>query len=184
MPEFGSTSVSGAADRQGQDRRDQFIEAMSQAVSSVVVVTTDGPAGRAGLTVSAMSSVSADGPHPTLLICVHHLSPVAPAIIRNGVFCVNLLGSSQATVSDCFAGRRADEFANKFDSADWSCLETDAPALEGALVNFDCRLLESSMVSTHHIFVAEVVAVRMDASHSVLAYSKRDYCQVAPTVRA
>ena len=94
------------------------------------------------------------------------------------------MGSCQTKVSDCLAGHCADEFANKFDSADWSCLETDAPALEGALVNFDCRLLESSMVSTHHIFVAEVVAVRMDASHSVPAYNKRDYCQVAQRVQA
>lgn len=141
---------------------------MSPAVSLVVVVTTDGPAGRAGLTVLAMSSVSAEGPHPTVLICVHHPISVAPTIIRNGVFCVNLSGSGQMTVSDCFAGHRADEFANKFDSADWSCLETYALALEGALVNFDCRLLKSSMVSTHHIFVAEVVAVLMDASYWVL----------------
>ena len=92
MPGSGSTPVSETADRQGQDKRDQFIETMSRAVYSVVVVTTDGPAGRAGLTVSAMSSVSAHAPHPPLLICVHHLSPFAPAIIRNGVFCVNLFG--------------------------------------------------------------------------------------------
>ena len=179
MSASGPTSVHGAADRSEQKMRNQFVEAMSKAVSSVVVVTTDGPAGRAGLTVSAMSSVSADGPHPTLLVCVHHLSPVAPAIIKNKVFCANLLRSDQTLISDCFAGRLAGEFANKFDSADWSQLETVAPALDGSLVNFDCRLLESSMISTHHVFIAEVLAVRMDNSHSALAYSNRGYCRIA-----
>ncbi len=33
MPESGSTSVSGSAAQQGQDKRDQFIEAISQTVS-------------------------------------------------------------------------------------------------------------------------------------------------------
>ena len=40
--------------------RTQFLDGMSRAAFCVNVVTTDGPAGRAGVTVSAMSSVSAD----------------------------------------------------------------------------------------------------------------------------
>ena len=36
---------------------------------------------------------------------------------------------------------------------------------------FDCRLLESSAIPTHHIFVAKVLTVRMDNSHSGLAQS-------------
>ena len=36
---------------------------------------------------------------------------------------------------------------------------------------FDCRLLESSAIPTHHIFVAKVLTVRMDNSHSALAQS-------------
>jgi hypothetical protein len=33
----------------------------------------------AGVTVFAMMSVSADTPQPTLLVCIHHLSPVISA---------------------------------------------------------------------------------------------------------
>ena len=40
--------------------RQRFLSGMSHAACTVNVVTTDGPAGRAGVTVSAMSSVSAD----------------------------------------------------------------------------------------------------------------------------
>ena len=45
-----------------QTLRDRFIAGMARAATTVNVVTTDGPAGRAGVTVSAMSSVSADAP--------------------------------------------------------------------------------------------------------------------------
>ena len=42
------------------DLRQRFLAGMSQAACTVNVVTTDGPAGRFGLTISAMASVSAD----------------------------------------------------------------------------------------------------------------------------
>ena len=42
--------------------RDSFIAAMRQAATGVTVVTTDGAAGRRGVTVSAMTSVSAEPP--------------------------------------------------------------------------------------------------------------------------
>ena len=83
--------------------RDRYLEAMSEAAATVSVVTTDGPAGRAGVTVSAMCSVSADP--PTILVCVHHLSPACEAIRENGAFCVNVLGDGQSAISDTFAGR-------------------------------------------------------------------------------
>ena len=68
------------------DIRGQFLQAMSCAANTVNVVTTDGAAGRAGVTVSAMASVSADGDAPTMLVCVHHLAAAAQTILDNGCF--------------------------------------------------------------------------------------------------
>ena len=45
-----------------------------------------------------MSSVSADTAQPTLLVCIHHLSPAGQAIINNGVCCVNVLRDDQSFV--------------------------------------------------------------------------------------
>ena len=84
--------------------RSDFINGMSHAACTVNIVTTDGDFGKAGVTVSAMSSVSADTPQPTMLVCVHHLSPAAEKILGNGVFCVNLLRDAQSFISDAFAG--------------------------------------------------------------------------------
>jgi len=69
--------------------------------------------------VSAMVSVSADTPRPTLLVCIHHLSPVADALLQNGVFCVNVLREDQAHISDTFAGRSGAHGLEKFDCAEW-----------------------------------------------------------------
>jgi hypothetical protein len=71
--------------------RDRFLDAMSRVAATVNVVTTDGPGGRAGVTVSAMTPVSADGAAPTLLICLHEDSRTTPAIAANRCFCINVL---------------------------------------------------------------------------------------------
>ena len=115
--------------------RDRYLEAMSEAAATVSVVTTDGPAGRAGVTVSAMCSVSADP--PTILVCVHHLSPACEAIRENGAFCVNVLGDEQSIISDTFAGRAPAPGGDKFDCAAWRTLATGAPALDDPLVALD-----------------------------------------------
>ena len=119
------------SDRTAQPLRERFISAMSQSASTVNVITTDGAAGRAGITVSAMSSVSADTPRPTLLACVHHMSVAASAIIANGVFCVNVLRNDQAYISDAFAGRSKDELGDKFDCAGWTTLSTRPTSYSG-----------------------------------------------------
>ena len=48
--------------------RQAFIDAMRQVASTVTVVTTDGPEGQAGATVSAFASLSAAP--PSVLVCL------------------------------------------------------------------------------------------------------------------
>lgn len=158
--------------------KDAFLQAMSRAANSVCVVTTDGTAGRAGVTVSAMTSVSADTPNPSLLVCIHSLSPACDAIQRNRVFCANLLGSDQAHVSDRFAGRTDAKGPEKFEGADWADAETGAPLLEGALANFDCKVMHDVLVGSHRIFVGEALAVASARDGLPLLYFDRAYAEL------
>ena len=155
--------------------RSDFINGMSHAACTVNIVTTDGVHGKAGVTVSAMSSVSADTPQPTMLVCVHHLSPAAEKILGNGVFCVNLLRDDQSFISDAFAGRFKEELEDKFDCADWATQVTGAPRVVDPLVAFDCRMTSHEKVGTHYVFLGEVEDVFIAEHGSPLIYANRAY---------
>lgn len=154
--------------------KEAFLEAMSKASNTVNVITTDGLVGRSGVTVSAMCSVSAD--RPTVLVCVHHLSPAAYAIRENGVFCVNVLKDDQSHISDTFAGRIKRDDGDKFGCADWARLETGSPVLGGALAAFDCRLVQATRWDTHWMFLGEVVGVDSEDEPAMpLLHVQRSY---------
>ncbi|MBZ9603601.1 flavin reductase family protein [Phyllobacterium chamaecytisi] len=157
------------------DIRSAFLNGMTLTACTVNIVTTDGAAGRFGATVSSMSSVSADGERPTLLICMHHKVSAAPAIIENRYFCVNVLRDRQAMISDSFAGRVALPNGDKFASTRWKISNNGQPRIEDALVTFDCRLQSSLQVGTHFVFIGEVMDVEAAESGSPLIYSNRAY---------
>src|SRR5688572_31300213 len=113
---------------------------MRKAASTVCVVTTDGTAGRFGVTVSAMTAVTADP--PAVLVCVNNGNFVIPAVIENGSFCVNLLNEGQKDVSEVFAGRRSSPDGDRFRSADWLTLKTGSPGLVDAAAVLDCQLAQ------------------------------------------
>jgi len=160
------------------DTRQAFLEGMSQAASSVTVVTTDGAAGKAGLTVSAMCSVTADD--PALLICVNRSSGAGELIAQNRSFCVHLLRDDQSNISDIFAGRGD---GDRFEAASWTSLETGSPVLDDHLVAFDCKLVKEDVWGTHRIFIGEVVATSLSEGDALL-HVNRHYARPANIVAA
>jgi len=157
------------------DLRGRFVEGMSRAATFVAVATTDGGAGRFGVTISSLTSVSADGDHPSLLACVHHNSPAASAILKNRAFCANLLQEGQQTLSDLFAGRPKTEAAARFDAVDWRPGSLGQPLLAGATANFECRLGTALLWETHYIIVGHVTSVWLSDDPSALLYGQRAY---------
>jgi flavin reductase (DIM6/NTAB) family NADH-FMN oxidoreductase RutF len=155
--------------------RQRFLAGMSRAACTVNVVTTDGIAGRHGVTVSAMVSVSADTAQPTLLACIHHRSPVAQAALANGVFCVNVLRDDQAHISDHFAGRGGLKGEAKFSCAEWTTQVTGAPRVIGALVAFDCRLTACERVGSHFVLFGSVQDIFIAGGGAPLIYANRAY---------
>ena len=157
-----------------------FIEAMSLFASTVCVVTTDGPGGKAGLTATSVTSVSADTPAPTLLVCVNGAGPSNAAIKKNNSFCVNVLHTAQMKLADTFAGRHSSHEASKFRSADWIELQTGCPALIDAVAVFDCQVVHVQTVGWHDVFFAEVVEAYSRTTMETLIYSRRNYSGVMP----
>ena len=155
--------------------RIDFVAAMSRLAATVNVVTTDGPAGRAGSTVSAMTSVSADGPAPTMLVCLNAGSETAARILENGAFAINVLREDQQGVADAFARRSSPQGGDKFAAARFAALPGGMPGLCGALVVFECRLASAQLVGTHHVIVGEVTALEDAGEGRPLLYAHRAY---------
>lgn len=160
--------------------RASFLESMSRVASAVTVVTTDGEAGRFGVTVSSMTSVSADTSRPSLLVSIHHLSPAGEAIRKNRRFCANVLSGNQSFVSDLFSGRHKHLNEDRFAAIGWHGGATGAPIIEGAIASLDCELKTALLWGTHFILIGEVEQIELSRQRSPLVYANRGYRRAIP----
>uniref|UniRef100_UPI003B519E2D flavin reductase family protein n=1 Tax=Roseovarius indicus TaxID=540747 RepID=UPI003B519E2D len=160
--------------------REDFISAMRRVAASVTVVTTDGPAGRAGATVSAFSSVSADP--PTVLVCLHAQSRIAGFVQENKRFCVNVLPERSSDIADRFAGRHDGSVPDRFDGIEVFAPRGHAPVIDGATA-FQCDLQQVVRSGSHLIVVGHVRDVLVSAAPP-LAYRDGAYHRVVPHARA
>lgn len=153
-----------------------FREAMSRLGAAVHIVTTDGKAGKAGFTATAVASVS-DTPS-TLLVCLNRKSQITPLMLENGSFCVNTLAAAEEPIADVFAGRTGLFMGERFNVGEWDTMKTGSPALKSAIAVFDCRVLEAKEVGSHYVYFGSVVAVRLGPTAKALVYHDRAYKHV------
>lgn len=151
--------------------KEEFRNGMACLAGAVNIVTTDGPAGRAGFTASAVCSVT-DTP-PTLLVCLNRASSAAPAFLGNEVLCVNTVGPAHEALAMAFGGKVP--MAERFDGGGWQTMVTGAPVLEGAVASFDCQVSESRTIGTHEVIFAEIVGVRAQTDVPVSAWFARRF---------
>lgn len=158
-----------------------FRTAMSKLGAAVSVVTSDGPAGRCGTTVTAVCSVT-DSP-ATLLVCINRNSWSNGALRQNRCLCVNVLPWGSEELAKRFAGMTEIPPAERFNGVETIELSTGAPALRDALVSFDCMVDETVEVGTHTIFLARVQKIAFGESEQALIYFDRRYASVgAPSI--
>ncbi|MGW1420861.1 flavin reductase [Bradyrhizobium manausense] len=151
----------------------EFRNGMARLGAGVAVVTTDGPAGRLGVTCTAVCSVSDDP--PTLLVCLHRQSRALAALKSNGVFCVNVLSGHQEEISKAFGGQAGMAMSERFATGQWRTLSTGAPALLSAIESIDCKFTSLTEVGTHSVVFGEVGAIAMNPEANCLIYLNRQY---------
>ena len=152
-----------------QDYRD----AMARFAGAVHIVTTDGAAGKRGVTAIAACSVS-DEP-PTILVCLNRQNPSNELFVENGVFALNTLAAGQQDISNVFSGFTDVASADRFSHGEWETLVTGAPVLKGALAVFDCQLIEAKEMATHRIYFGRVTGIRIGDKLEPLLYHDRKY---------
>lgn len=153
--------------------RDTFRQAMARLGAAVHVVTTDGRAGRAGFTATAVCSLS-DSP-PSVLVCMNRGSLQNPVFRANGALCVNVLAQGQLHLAEKFAGLTQESTEVRFAAAEWGETTTGSPALINALVNIDARISQILEVPTHDVMVCQVTEIYLNKPHQPLIYFGRNY---------
>ncbi|ASV54915.1 MULTISPECIES: NADH-dependent FMN reductase RutF [Lelliottia] len=148
-----------------------FRDAMACVGAAVNIITTDGPAGQAGFTASAVCSVT-DSP-PTLLVCLNRGASVWPAFNENRTLCVNTLSAGQEPLSNLFGGKTPMD--QRFAAANWQTGETGCPRLEDALASFDCRINQIVSVGTHDILFCDIVSITRHPAPQGLVWFDRGY---------
>jgi flavin reductase len=162
--------------------RQEYRDGMAQLGAAVNIITTDGPAGRSGMTASAVVSVTDDP--PTLAVRINRSSRNNDIMKINGVLAVNALCSGQREVSNVFTGATGCAREDRFKTGVWHRLATGAPILKGTAVSFDCRITDVLEKGTHTIFFAEVEAVQSEGETEGFIYFGRSYHPVGAATQS
>ncbi|WP_342358975.1 flavin reductase family protein [Terrarubrum flagellatum] len=135
----------------------QGMRALVGAVTVVAVQDVDGAA--AGLTATAVCSLSADP--PSLLVCVNRSATIAPGLKKGDEFSVNVLAEDQVDVAQAFGGQKAVRGAGRFAYGSWVRSAHDVPLLVDARANFECVVEAVMDYATHHVVIGHVSDVHL-----------------------
>lgn len=141
-------------------------------LTGVTIITTHDAEGRPrGMTANSFTSVSLDP--PLLLVCVGKGASSFPAFDTADCFAVNLLQEDQKNLSNLFASKSPDKFADlAYDS-----VHTGAPVLGDCLTWFDCSLHQRVDAGDHIVLIGQVQAFGTSPS-APLAFCRGRYAAV------
>jgi 3-hydroxy-9,10-secoandrosta-1,3,5(10)-triene-9,17-dione monooxygenase reductase component len=126
-----------------------FRDAISRFATGVTVITTNRPDGPAGMTASAVSSLSLDP--LMLLVCISNRLPTHDALLESRRFAVNVLGEDDEALARRFATPSPDKFSGlDIDNA------AGVPVLSTAIAHFVCDVHERLPGGDHSIFIGRV----------------------------
>jgi flavin reductase (DIM6/NTAB) family NADH-FMN oxidoreductase RutF len=157
--------------------RDVYRKAMRSVAGTVAIVTTDGPRGRIGATVTAFCSLSADP--PTLLTCLRSGSRIAQAVEANGLFALNIVAEDACMTARIFSGEFDSTKPDRFDGIRLIEKHGLAPALYDALC-FTCHVIRREQQDSHTIFIGRVHDIQFKEL-TPLIYHDGSYCCVRPS---
>jgi 3-hydroxy-9,10-secoandrosta-1,3,5(10)-triene-9,17-dione monooxygenase reductase component len=151
-----------------------YRDTIGQFATGVTLVTATGPDGPAGMTTSAVTSLSLD---PLLLLVCFDLGSRTLEVVRTSRrFAVNVLRAEDAELAALFATKRVAR--EKFDSV----THTEAhgvPVLDTALAWIACDLRELVPGGDHAIGIGEVIGMGAGEARDPLVYFRGRYTTVA-----
>lgn len=164
----------------------QYKSGMRRLAGAVCILTLNREGLWAGLTATAVSSISAEPPR--LMVCINRNVYAHEFVELDGPLCVNVLEASQLDDAKRFAGMiEGVNGQDRFTSGPWEQSGDDAPELSTSMVRFQCRIAEVILASTHSIVICDVIAVtaaEAEAEVSPLIYFNGRFTAVADSLVA
>jgi flavin reductase (DIM6/NTAB) family NADH-FMN oxidoreductase RutF len=148
-----------------------YRQAIAHFATGVTVVTTVADGRAAGMTASAVCSVSLAP--VLLLVCVSNRLPTREALENSRRFAVNVLAEGD----DHLARRFATPAADKFQGVRLSD-RFDVPVLEDAMAYFICEVRERLPGGDHSIFIGEVTDCAFVAGRKPLLYFRSGFGRI------
>jgi len=146
-----------------------FRDALARFASGVTIVAARAFGGPVGFTASAFSSVSLSP--PLVLVCVGRRVSAHDAVVRAPRFGVSVLGEHQAWLAERF-GRSGVHRGDRFRDVALRA-EGEAPLVEGALVQLECRHHAAHAAGDHTILLGEVVSAGVGTGSPLVHFGRR-----------
>lgn len=143
---------------------------MRQLAAAVNVITTAHDGKRAGMTATAVISLTADPPQ--VGVAVNRNNASYHAMTAAKAFAVNVLSHQQADVAGLFAGAQGIRGEERFrtGTASWGTLQTGAPVLLDCAATFDCEVVQEVELSSHTLMIGLVQGIRVEPTATPLLY--------------
>jgi 3-hydroxy-9,10-secoandrosta-1,3,5(10)-triene-9,17-dione monooxygenase reductase component len=168
QPADASASGAGKAKSQPTVEEIAFREAIAHFATGVTVITTTYQGRPAGMTASAVCSLSIDP--VLLLVCIDNRLATHEAIDASRRFAVNVLGEGDEALARRFARRAEDKFEGV------PLVEgSDPPLLGQAIASFVCDVQERVPGGDHSIFVGRVLTCAATPGCRPLLYYRSSF---------
>ena len=150
------------------DPRD-FRKALSCFLTGVTVVTTIDDDGQArGFTANSFTSVSLDP--PLVLVCIADSAQSYDVFATAAHFGINILADDHREISNIFASKRPDKFAD----VAWTPGHQGAPVFDEAVAWLDCATHDRVDAGDHMILIGRVVG-HFHSARRPLGYCRSNY---------
>ena len=155
-----------------------FRSAMRHLTGGVSIVTAGRGREISGMTVTSVTSLSADP--AALIVGINRDASSFPFVKRYGAFGVNILGADQIAIAERFAGKGGLKGAERFAEAQWTTGVSGVPLLADALAALDCELEEIIERHSHGIIVGSLLSFELAPRLSGLVYWNGQYIEIDP----
>lgn len=159
-----------------QDIKKIFRDAMATLGAGVNVITTNGVAGKCGLTATAVVSIT-DTP-PTMMVSINRNSATNETFKANSRMAVNILNADQQLAAEYFGGMHQVTMEERFAAFNFIEGKGKLPILQDAIANLEGSIVATHEVGTHTLFILELDSMEMADTGDALVYFNRSFHQL------